>query len=740
VAQLTQTIYQDLSRGSNVVTNPYLIGKQQSVLLTNALLDEHGSIRTRDGSLIQTSSPDVAPNIRPIVKLYDFIRADGRIFPLAMIRGNTGAGNELYNRGTLTLPIVAVAPALQQFRVVGDQRVYFQQGDPFIIMGSTGNDGAWIVDHSTLEFGGTVIFVTSTIPSVIPDGNIIRVNVNTAWALIGILGTNYAIPDILTFVNEALIVNGAETPWQYDGTTLSPLTDQPGTGQVPVGGFHHALHQGFYWLWNTARGTSTPPGGGGFASLTTALGVANADLKFTAKTAGAAGNNITVQYALLVGGTLLQVSVFGTAISVIIDTGAGPAATAAQIGAAINASPEAAALVTAANAPGNDGSGVPPVMAATALSGGAAGPPGTSSFDGPSSLRSSDLNNPNSWPLANQIFVDKDDGDQGMGMGQFTIAESGISPTTSQILFKAFRSYQMTGVFGSTNPAFAIQKIKSDMGCVAPRTIRFAPGFGLIRLSHRGFALFDGVDDKLISEEVRPLIFGNPIYTALNWAAIDQSYGVVVANPPFYVAACPVGDSGLTRVFCYDLVRRGWTILQFPFAIATLQAIEDPGQLPVVLEGDFNQGKVRRLFNDQDTTDDGVEVTAQALLHPVSGSSPQANSYFRRAVLKLADVRAGQTVDCLYIVGPVVKTPPQQIQKQVTVPVTVGLGLGFGLQPFGTSPFGGLQINSEVDLTVDLGVIGTNLRPQYSWTGRLRLRGVEYHQKGKPLRRVSVFQ
>src|SRR5262249_57836425 len=126
-----------------------------------------------------------------------------------------------------------------------------------------------------------------------------------------------------------------------------------------------------------------------------------------------------------------------------------------------------------------------------------------------------------SWPNANQIFIDKDDGDSGNGMGQFTVAETGISPSTSQILFKNFSAYQMTGVFGSTNPAFSIQRIKSDMGCVAARSIRFAPGFGLIRLAHRGFALFDGVDDRLISEEIRPMLFGTLGFTGIDWTNVS---------------------------------------------------------------------------------------------------------------------------------------------------------------------------------------------------------------------------
>lgn len=653
---LSQVIYQDLSRGTNVVTSPYLVGKQQSVLLTNVLLDEHGSLRTRDGITIESTSPDVAPDIRAIVKLFEFVQPDGTSIPLVILRGLSPANNALYRRDT------------------------------------------------------------------------------SPWTLLGILGTDYAIPDMLTFVAHVLIANGYEVPWQYSvAGGLSHLADTPGTGHLPPGAKHHALHQGFYWLWNTAQTSGTP----NKATLTTLLGVAQADLTFIADAPGAGGNAITIEYVNDGVSVALTVSVLGNAITVHLATdGVGdPTSTAAQISIAVNTEPTAAALVTAANASGNDGSGVPPVMGPTGLTGGGSS---SADFDGPSSLRSSDLNNPNSWPLANQIFIDKDDGDPGMGMGQYTIAESGISPTTSQILFKRSKGYQMTGVFGSTNPAFAIQKIKSDMGCIAPRTIAFAPGFGLIRLTDRGFALFDGVDDKLISEEVRPLIFGSAIYTKLDWGTLDKSYAAVVQNPPLYLAACPVQGDGLTRVFCYDLVRRAWSILAYPMAFATLSLHLHTADSPHLLFGDFADGKIQHTFAG-DRDDNGIPISCQALTHPVSGSSPQTNSYFRRAVLKVTDVTQGQQIDCLFLVGPVTSAPTRQVQKTVTVPVTVGLGLGWGLQPYGTSPYGGLQINSEADLTVDLGVIGTNLRPQFSWVGPLRLRGVEYHQRQKPLRRVTVF-
>ena len=40
---------------------------------------------------------------------------------------------------------------------------------------------------------------------------------------------------------------------------------------------------------------------------------------------------------------------------------------------------------------------------------------------------------------------------------------------------------------------------------------------------------------------------------------------------------------------------------------------------------------------------------------------------------------------------------------------------------------------------MDLGLIGTNARPILEGAGQIIIRGIEYHVKGKPLRRVSVY-
>jgi hypothetical protein len=168
-------------------------------------------------------------------------------------------------------------------------------------------------------------------------------------------------------------------------------------------------------------------------------------------------------------------------------------------------------------------------------------------LDGPNVLKMSDVNTLTSWNPLNIAFIAKDDGDQITGLGTFTIAESGISPTGSQVIFKNFTTYQVTGVFGASD--FAIQQAQTDLGCVAPRTIQFVPGFGLMRLTHLGFAYFNGVADKLESEPIRPYLFGGVGDVApIDWNYAWFSKAAQCANPPMYVCAVPVQAPTLSGV------------------------------------------------------------------------------------------------------------------------------------------------------------------------------------------------
>lgn len=105
------------------------------------------------------------------------------------------------------------------------------------------------------------------------------------------------------------------------------------------------------------------------AFLVTALAGSNNDIQLIARDPGVGGLDITLTIAVAGNNTALSVAVATKAITVNAATnGSGVAtSTAAQVVAAINASDAARALVIAALAPSNDGTGAVVALAATNL-------------------------------------------------------------------------------------------------------------------------------------------------------------------------------------------------------------------------------------------------------------------------------------------------------------------------------------------------------------------------------------
>ena len=220
-------------------------------------------------------------------------------------------------------------------------------------------------------------------------------------------------------------------------------------------------------------------------------------------------------------------------------------------------------------------------------------------LDGPCCLRMSDVDNVNSWNPVNQAFLDKDDGTEGMGLAVFTITAQGIPPEGSLIACKLYATYQIVGVFGSSN--FAIQRVVTEMGCLSPRTLMFVPGFGIGRITHLGIAVFDGVADRLISPQVAPYLFPTTdpelqdiVVADANWIALSQ--GTLTANPAMYCLFIPIGNSlgALTRALCFDLVLKAWAIVDLPFPVSTAFQANSFSSNPITLVGSFNDGTLQR--------------------------------------------------------------------------------------------------------------------------------------------------
>ena len=218
------------------------------------------------------------------------------------------------------------------------------------------------------------------------------------------------------------------------------------------------------------------------------------------------------------------------------------------------------------------------------------------------------LNDPTSWDPLNVAFVDKDDGDEGMGMSVFSISESGIAPTNNLVLFKSYKTYVVAGVFGSSQ--FSIQRVQTDMGCIAPRSIQFVPGLGIVRLTHLGFATTDGISDRVISEEIRPYLFGgDPTITPVDLAYMPYAQATQTANPPMYICGLSRGGNNglINTLFCYDLVQLSWTVINLPFNVYNITQIR-PGatgtfQGFLTQLGGYTDGVIRNWQNQDSTWD-----------------------------------------------------------------------------------------------------------------------------------------
>lgn len=349
----------------------------------------------------------------------------------------------------------------------------------------------------------------------------------------------------------------------------------------------------------------------------------------------------------------------------------------------------------------------------------------TNATDGPSSLRCSAVDNPNSWPLSFQTFLSNDDGQQGQGLATFTLADTGISPQGVLVAFKDYSTYTISGLFGQ--PDFNVDKAKTDMGCIAPRSIEFfATARGILRLTHRGFALFDGGNDEVISEGIRPFLFtqrSTADIQGLDWAQIHRSTSCQVMHPPLYVCACPTGPGPeLNRVFVFDVLRKAWTILTFPHGLATLDERLRPGMQPDVVAGQQGGGHVYRLFAG-DALDDTLPIHWKLRLPPIKGRSAAQRMYVRRTLVKARNMQAGQEVTARYVFGPIAQLQGPTVTVAKTSRATP------------LNPGAGLEGQVVATLNFDIHKTGEVMHFELEGDNHIVIREIVQHGKAKPVSR-----
>lgn len=332
------------------------------------------------------------------------------------------------------------------------------------------------------------------------------------------------------------------------------------------------------------------------------------------------------------------------------------------------------------------------------------------SLDGPTVVKMSDVNNPTSWNPLNVAFLGKDDGTQIMGLATFTIAESGISPVGSLVVFKEYKTYQINGVFGATN--FSVQEAQTDMGCAAPRSIQFIPGFGIVRLTHLGIAVFDGVKDRLISEEIRPYLFGGvPDITQVDWGFAYLFCSAQSVQPPMYILGTSIfgnTQGAMTRLFCYDLVLKAWTIIDLPTANAVLSMTQAriPGSLPITMTGAYNSADstIRRMFGTDSQFAGGVPVSWSVRTAEILGKNSNNRIYFRRFNVR------GSTTQTLLTINAVTDSDGQDSQS---TPMRVFLT-------------GSSEGRTQFLATLDVNNSNTNTHITLSGSGDIQINGFDW--------------
>jgi hypothetical protein len=344
---------------------------------------------------------------------------------------------------------------------------------------------------------------------------------------------------------------------------------------------------------------------------------------------------------------------------------------------------------------------------------------GTGSMDGPSVLRMSDPNNADSWPI---------------GLATFTIAEAGITPSGTLVAFKDYSTYTITGVFQAQN--FQTNQVKTDMGCTASRTIVFATGFGIIRFCHLGFALFDGINDRLISEEVRPYIFGDATTPKVDFSRLTQARATLCDDPPLYLCMMPTTDSLNTRIFVYDLVMRAWMVLDYmagppnttdlrsSFPITAMAQVRPPYQsgfnaTTVLADFNVNTSTIRRM----QAGDPAWDATSPATpigwsFRPPEVGEPGSRAYFRRANVRLTAPAPG-TIIGSFAIGEESQPPNSRREG--------GAGPSSGTPPNVATSSANYFGATDLGVALDIHQTGPSLNATYSGSGPANIEGVDYH-------------
>ncbi len=226
---------------------------------------------------------------------------------------------------------------------------------------------------------------------------------------------------------------------------------------------------------------------------------------------------------------------------------------------------------------------------------------GPDGLTGPDALWQSNFGAPLIFDPTNTTFAGKGDGTTAQGGAVYSLSEAGIAATPQLVLFKDASTYSFLNEF----PNASLVEVSGGLGCIAPNTIQFIGGYGVMRLSYAGVTLFDGQLEHVTeyTDAIRGYLFGTiPGVAPVDFTQIQSCVSTQSVNPPFYMFFAPLvgGDGKVTRGFGYDFGLKQWFIMDLPFPITAAgflpQAVValSAGYQSVI--GGANDGTVRRIF------------------------------------------------------------------------------------------------------------------------------------------------
>ncbi len=353
---------------------------------------------------------------------------------------------------------------------------------------------------------------------------------------------------------------------------------------------------------------------------------------------------------------------------------------------------------------------------------------------GYSALWMSDVQDIQSYNPLNQTFIAEDDGTMAMGLTTMSIAAAGIAPTAALVIFKNLSTFQFQGVFGALNASLV--PAQTNMGCVAPRTIQFQSGVGVIRMSHEGVAVFDGERDILYSTPIRPYLFGgDPTINPVDWNYIKNGISALVVNPQLYVMGLPtVGTNGaINRLFVLDFVLSAtgrspvWTIVDLPFFITSMAQILTTNQTPMTVFGGYSDGTLRRWQQGDDGWDSPSNPVKWSFETTPVTEDPTERIFVRWLQLKMKNVNGNAQVSGYPFISdnPVAGTNFNFILTDPSSPAGK-----YGLSQYGQSFYGG---STEPELvTLNVSRTGYNVYMNVQGSGLVRISGMIWRYLDKP--------